>query len=92
MYCYTASLINRFILNLYPPELSILVDNEVKWRMLSHGIQNRKSLLVHIELSLQNTQVTLFFGVMHTTWYPTTIGWVNRRFPRDCQQPNFRGC
>jgi len=61
----TARLIYRFIFNLYPFKQTILVCNQIEWRMLSYRIQNCKSLLEQVKLSLQNTQVALLFGMVH---------------------------
>ena len=67
MYRDTPCFIYRFKLNLYPPKLLVLICNQIKRCMLSDRIQNCVTLLIHIELSLQNTQIALFFCVMHTT-------------------------
>ncbi len=65
MHSDAARFINRFILNLYPFKLPVFIRHYIKWRVLCYRIQNQESFLEQVELSLQNTQVTLFFGVMH---------------------------
>ncbi len=68
MYRDTPCFIYSFTLHLNSLERLVLVSHKVKRRVLSYGVQYYKPLLEHIELSLQNTQVALVFGVMHTRW------------------------
>ncbi len=57
--------IYRLVLDLYPSKFFVLVCNQIKWRMLGNWTQNHESLLEQVELSLQDTVVSLLLGWMH---------------------------
>ncbi len=57
--------VNRFILYLYPSEFPVFIRHQIKWRMLGHRVQYHEPLLKQIKLSLQNTQIALYLGMVH---------------------------
>ncbi len=59
-----AGAIQRSILYLNPSKLTLPVRNQIERRVLGLRHANRESLFEQINLSLQNTQVTLSLRVM----------------------------
>jgi hypothetical protein len=56
--------INRTIFDLNPPEFTLAVGHQVERTMFGQWHKKSKPLLEQIDLSLQDTQVALRFGVM----------------------------
>ncbi len=56
--------ISRSVLYLNPPKLTVFISHQIERTMLGLWRKDRKSLLEQIQLSLQDTEVALVFGVM----------------------------
>ena len=59
-----ATTVNRAILDLNSFEFTRLVRHQIKRAVLRHWQQYRKALLEQVQLSLQDSQITLVLGVM----------------------------
>ena len=56
--------INRSVLHLNPPKLAIFVRHKIERTMFGLRGKDYEPLLEQINLSLQDSEVTLVFGVM----------------------------
>lgn len=63
--------IDGLVLHLHPDKPATLIYNQVKGCMFRQRLQNLVALLMHIHLSLQNSQVALGLCVMHDSSFGT---------------------